>query len=140
MATARLIRTVQFSAAHRYYRPEWSPERNREVFGACANEHGHGHTYRCAVTLQGEIDDTTSMVMNLSDVDALLKDEVVDPLDHQHLNHVVRAFADGTAIPTAEALAVHVWDRLQARLPEGIDLVSVRIEEDDTLSAEYAGP
>jgi 6-pyruvoyltetrahydropterin/6-carboxytetrahydropterin synthase len=139
VSRVHLTRTVHFSAAHRYYRSDWTPERNREVFGACANEHGHGHNYSCAVTVAGPLSADTSMVIGLETLDGILRRQVLDPLDHQHLNHVVPEFSTGERIPTAEALAVYVWTRVAPRLPGGVDLVRVRIEEDAHLSAEYYG-
>lgn len=139
MPTARLTRAVRFSAAHRYWRPDWSAERNRETFGACANEHGHGHNYRCLVTVAGPVDATTGMVMDLVALDALLAREVRDRFDHQHVNHAVPEFAYGRTIPTAEALAVHVWAHLEPHLPGDVRLVTVRIEEEPDLHAEYHG-
>ena len=139
MVTARLTRTVGFSAAHRYHRPEWSAERNAAVFGACAREHGHGHNYRCAVTVAGPIGADTGMLVDLALLDRLLDEEVRQPLDHRHLNHDVPEFAYGRTVPTAEALAIWVWQRLAPRLPVGVHLHRVRIEEDDDLSAEYDG-
>lgn len=139
MAIARLTRTVRFSAAHRYHRPDWSEAENRAAFGACANPHGHGHTYRCAVTVSGPVSEDRDMVMDLVPLDRILQDEVVAPLDHQHLNHAVPEFAFGGRIPTAEALAVYVWERIDPRLPEGVRLHCVRIEEDADLHAEYYG-
>lgn len=139
MATARLTRTVGFSAAHRYFRPAWTPERNAEVFGLCAREHGHGHNYRCAVTVTGRVSEETGMLVNLPLLDRILDEEVRRPLDHRHLNHDVPEFAFGRQIPTAEALAVWVWERVAPRLPGGVRLTSVRIEEDAHLYAEYVG-
>ena len=135
-----LTRTVRFSAAHRYYRPDWPEERNRREFGPCSNEHGHGHNYTARVTVSGEISAATSMVMNLAAFDTILAEEITEPLDHRHLNHDVPEFAFGKTVPTAEALAVYIWERIVKRLPEGTGLVSVRVEEDDTLAAEYHGP
>jgi 6-pyruvoyltetrahydropterin/6-carboxytetrahydropterin synthase len=139
MVTARLTRVVGFSAAHRYHRPEWSPERNAEVFGACAREHGHGHNYRCAVTVAGGVSEQTGMLVDLGLLDRILDEEVRQPLDHRHLNFDVPEFAFGRQVPTAEALAVYVWRRIAARLPAGVRLQAVRIAEDDSLSAEYLG-
>ncbi|MDH3498163.1 MAG: 6-carboxytetrahydropterin synthase [Gemmatimonadota bacterium] len=139
MPPARLTRVIRFSAAHRYHRPEWSAEENARVFGLCARDHGHGHNYRCAVTVSGPIGADTGMVMNLAELDALLATEVREPLDHRHLNHAVPEFAYGREIPTAEALAAYVWRRLAPRLPAGVRLAAVRIEEDDDLFAEYLG-
>jgi 6-pyruvoyltetrahydropterin/6-carboxytetrahydropterin synthase len=139
MPVARLTRTVRFSAAHRYHRPEWTPEQNERAFGLCAREHGHGHNYRCAVTVAGEIAPTTGMLVDLAELDRLLEREVRTPLDHRHLNHDVSEFAFGKTIPTAEAIAVWVWDRLVPALPDGVRLLAVRIDEDDDLAAEYRG-
>lgn len=137
--TARLTRVVRFSAAHRYWRPEWSPERNVEVFGACANEHGHGHNYRCHVTLAGAVAAATGMLMDLNTLDALLDREVRRRFDHRHINHDIPEFAPGGQIPTAEALAVYIWNRLAPELPDGVRLETVRVEEEPDLYAEYHG-
>jgi len=139
MPIASLTRIVRFSAAHRYHRPDWSEEENRAAFGACANEHGHGHTYHCAVTVTGPLSSDRAMVMDLSLLDRLLQDKVVEPLDHQHLNFAIPEFRYGKTIPTAEALAFWVWRQLEANLPSGVSLRNVRIEEDETLHADYAG-
>lgn len=139
MAIVRLTRIVPFSAAHRYHRPEWSEERNRDVFGACANEHGHGHNYECHVTIQGPLDADTGMVMNLQDLDDLLRAEISERFDHRFLNYAAADFAPGGQIPTSEAVAVHLWHRLVARMPAGVTLLSVRIQEDAYLYAEYDG-
>jgi 6-pyruvoyltetrahydropterin/6-carboxytetrahydropterin synthase len=139
MPTGRLTRVVSFSAAHRYFRPDWTAQRNVEVFGRCAGEHGHGHNYRCAVTVAGPVSDETGMIVDLALLDRVLDEEVCRPLDHRHLNHEVPEFAYGRQIPTAEALAMWVWRRVTPRLPPGVRLHTVRIEEDPHLYAEYAG-
>lgn len=139
MPTARLTRVVRFSAAHRYHRPDWSEEQNRAAFGACANVHGHGHTYHCAVSVRGTISTDRDMVIDLQDLDRLLREQVVDRLDHQHLNHAIPDFAYGKSIPTAEALAYWVWHQLKNKLPVGVALDTVKIQEDETLFAEYLG-
>lgn len=79
------------------------------------------------------------MVMDLAELDRLLHEKVVNPLDHQHLNFAVPEFHYGKTIPTAEALAVWVWRQVEPDLPGGVRLRNVRIEEDETLYAEYAG-
>jgi 6-pyruvoyltetrahydropterin/6-carboxytetrahydropterin synthase len=140
MTTVRVTRVVTFSAAHRYHRPDWSAERNARVFGACAHEHGHGHTYRCHVTVRGAPDGETGMVMDLHELDRVLRDEVTARLDHRHINLDVREFAYGARIPTSEELAVFIWERVAPCLPAGVRLERVRVEEDPTLYAEYAGP
>jgi 6-pyruvoyltetrahydropterin/6-carboxytetrahydropterin synthase len=139
MATARLTRIVDFSAAHRYFRPDWPAERNAAAFGLCAREHGHGHNYRCAVTVSGPISNETGMLVDLAQLDRILEEVVRQPLDHRHLNHDVPEFAYGRLIPTAEVLAAWVWSRVAPRLPAGVRLHTVRIEEDPHLYAEYVG-
>lgn len=137
MPHARLTRTVVFSAAHRYFRPDWDAAANARAFGTSARE--HGHTYRCRVTVRGPLHPETSMVMDIAELDAILRREVVDVLDHRHLNHDVEAFAFGKTVPTGEALAVHIWERVAAHLPAGVCLQNVRVEEDPQLYAEYCG-
>jgi 6-pyruvoyltetrahydropterin/6-carboxytetrahydropterin synthase len=139
MPLAYLTRVVQFSAAHRYFRPEWTAERNAEVFGACAREHGHGHTYRCLVTVRGTPDPVTGMVMDLGALDRVLAEEVVQRFDHRHLNLDVPEFAYGRTVPTGEMLCVDIWGRVAARLPAGCALARVRVEEEPALWAEYRG-
>ena len=80
------------------------------------------------------------MVLDLADFDEILRDEVMTPFDHQHMNHAIAEFAYGKAIPTAEAIAVHVWRRVEKRLPSNVTLQRVRIREDRTLHADYFGP
>ena len=140
MATARLTRVVTFSASHRYYRPEWSDEQNHRVFGACAREHGHGHTYSCRVTLQGTVDEQTGMIVDLRLLDQVLREEVLDRFDHRHINHDVPEFAFGRQVPTGEALAAFIWERVARRLPDGVRLARVRVQEDPTLYADCDGP
>ena len=134
MPTAQLIRRVRFAAAHRYRKPEWSDERNLEVFGLCARPNYHGHTYTCSVTVEGLIDESTGMVMDLGTLDRVLQTEVVDRFDHRNINLDVPEFADGRLIPTGENLARFIFDRVQAALGT-IRVRSVQIDEDDTLSA-----
>lgn len=138
MPTMQLTRTTRFSAAHRYWRPEWSPERNREVFGPCSNPHGHGHDYRLEVTVRGEVDPETGFCFNLAELDRILREEVVEPLDHQHLNHTVEAFREGGRIPTTENLLLYIRDRLGTRVGEG-RLVKMRLYEAEGLWVEWPG-
>ena len=89
MNSAYMTRRVTFAAAHRYWREEWSEERNRSVFGACANPHGHGHNYVLEATVGGTIDPETGYCIDLARLDTVLDEAVVSVLDHQHINHVV---------------------------------------------------
>lgn len=138
MPTAHLTRRVRFSAAHRYHRPAWSDERNREVFGPCANPHGHGHNYLLEVTVAGEIDPETGFSVDLGVLDGVLREEVLDRLDHQHLNHVVPEFAPGGRIPTTENILVLLWGRIAPRLGEG-RLLRLRLHEEESFFVDYCG-
>lgn len=135
MPTAQLTRRVRFAAAHRYRRPDWSDEQNLAVFGACARPNYHGHTYRCSVTVEGEVDPTTGMVIDLGRLDAVLDAEVVQRFDHRNINLDVPEFADGKLVPTGENLALFIRDRVQLALGVGVRIRSVTVEEDDDLSA-----
>lgn len=134
-----LTRRARFSAAHRYYRPEWDEARNRAVFGACANPHGHGHNYLLEVTVAGPIDERSGFCIDLARLDELIRREVLEPLDHRHLNHAVPAFAEGGRIPSGENLVRHLWPRLAAGVPAPARLHRLRLSEDESLSVEYFG-
>jgi len=134
MRTAQLIRRVRFAAAHRYRKPEWSDEKNMEVFGLCARPNYHGHTYSCSVMVEGPIDDTTGMVIDLGVLDRVLQVEVVDRFDHRNINLDVPEFTEGGLIPTGENLARFIFEHVQSALGS-VRVASVRIDEDETLSA-----
>ena len=130
-----LTRVVTFTAWHRYHVTSWSEAQNRERFGVLAD--AHPHDYRCEVTLRGPL--TMGMVMDLGALDAILRDEILQPLGGQQLNQAVPEVAAGTTQPTCEVLAAHVFARLARRLPSGIALERVRIAEDATLHADCTG-
>ncbi len=138
MATS-LTRVVGFRALHRFYRPDWSEARNREVFGPLSDPPGHAHDYRCAVTVRGPVEEPMGMVMDLGELDRILQEEVVGPLDGRHLNLDLPAFAYGRTLPTCEAIAAHLFPRIAARLPAAVVLERVRVLEDPTLYADCTG-
>ncbi len=127
----RITRRVTFAAGHVLCRPEWSGERNRQVFGACSSE--HGHNYVVEVTLEGDVDPDTGMIANLKDVDAVLKRELISAVDHRHLNRDVD-FLRGV-VPTAENIALEAW-KLLGRHFEPARLVRLRVVESENNSAE----
>jgi len=108
-----LSRTIHFNAARSLWRPDWPPEKNRAVYGD-EGPHGYGHNYRLEAVVEGPIDPQTSMVVNLTDLDRLLKEEVEQPLDHRNLNRDVAEFAG--VPPTAENVAAWIWEKLSARI------------------------
>lgn len=135
--TLRLERRYRFSASHVYRRPEWSEAENRARFGRCANLPGHGHNYRLYVTVSGEPDARTGFLVDLPALDRLVEHEIVDVLDHRHLNQAVPEFADGAEIPSSENLVRWIRERLVPALPAEVELVRIRLEEDEDLAAEW---
>lgn len=135
-AVIYLTRRAEFSASHYYHNPKFSEEENRRVFGKCSNPHGHGHNYTLEVTVKGEVDPATGMVLNLKDLKKLLETEVLEAMDHKFLNAEVPAFA--AAIPTTENIAIEIWNRLAPKLASG-KLHHVRLYETQDLYADYYG-
>jgi 6-pyruvoyltetrahydropterin/6-carboxytetrahydropterin synthase len=131
-----LTRKAEFSAAHYYYNPQWSEEENRRVFGKCSNRNGHGHNYTLEVTVAGEIDAVTGFVIDLKQLKEILNRQVLDPMDHRHLNREVAEFA--TRIPTTENIAVAIWRRLEEQIHPA-RLHRVRLYEQPDLFVDYYG-
>lgn len=125
-------RRAQFSASHRYWLPELSPEENARRFGLCAQAPGHGHNYVLFVSMVGELDQY-GMVLNLSDVKQVIKREVTSQLDFAHLNDVWPEFQQ--TLPTTEWMARVLWQRLSPQLP----VVKIQLFEHPELWAEYTG-
>ncbi len=134
-----LTRRVSFAAAHRYRLPDWSDERNAEVFGLCARPNYHGHSYVCEVTVRGELDETTGMIVDLARLDRALATEVRDRFDHRNINLDVPEFADGHLVPTGENLARFIFERVQRALGSTAAVTAVTIAEDETLRVTYDG-
>ena len=133
-----LTRRAEFSASHSCYNPLLTEQQNRDLYGESANSHGHGHNYTVEVTLDGEPDPVTGMVIDLKLLKDIIHREVVDPMDHRHLNHEVPPFDRVT--PTAENLVKEIWRRLEPHLKNGnARLRSVRLFETEHLSVEYEG-
>jgi 6-pyruvoyltetrahydropterin/6-carboxytetrahydropterin synthase len=133
----RLERRYRFSASHLYRRLEWSEEENRARFGRCANLPGHGHNYRLYVQVAGTIDPTTGFVVDLAALDAWVARAVLDRLDHQHLNYALPEFGEGGLVPSSENLVLWIRRALETGGPAGVELVRLRLEEDEDLAAEW---
>ncbi|HEV2348366.1 MAG TPA: 6-carboxytetrahydropterin synthase [Terriglobia bacterium] len=131
-----VTRRAEFSASHYYHNPELSPEENRRIFGKTNNPHGHGHNYTLDVTVAGEVDGTTGMVMDLKDLKQLLESEVMQLMDHRFLNKEVPVFA--TTIPTTENIAIEIWKLLAPKLARG-KLHRIRLYETPDLFVDYFG-
>jgi 6-pyruvoyltetrahydropterin/6-carboxytetrahydropterin synthase len=142
MAASFLTRRVTFAAAHRYRRPEWSDAENERVFGLCARPNFHGHSYTCDVTVRGEIDAQTGMLVDLGLLDRVLTREVRDRFDHRNINQDIPEFAEGKLVPTGENLARFIFERVQSGLNGGgkvTTVTEVTVAEDTTLSCSYRG-
>ena len=135
MTRSTLTKRIEFSASHRYFNAEWDEERNRRVFGPCSQE--HGHNYLLEVTLGGQVDPVTGMIINLYDLKHIVTD-VLEEFDHKHLNFDMPYFE--RLVPTTENLALVLWRKFRER-PETRDIASIRLCEGENLWAElYPDP
>ena len=131
-----LTRKEHFNAAHRLYNPEWSDEQNEAVFGKCANKNYHGHNYNLFVTIKGEPDSKTGIIVNLKDLSRLIQSVITNKLDHKNLNIEVD-FLNGI-MPSTENLAKAIFAELRPHI-KGCELHSVRVFETENNFAEYFG-
>ncbi len=133
-----ITRKVEFSASHVCRAAGLSEEENARLFGLAANPHGHGHNYVLEVSLEGEPDPVTGMVLDLKELKEILNREVVDLYDHRFLNYEVPPF--DRVVPTVENIARDIWQRLEPKLSRpGRSLHSVRVYETPDLFVEYRG-
>ena len=135
--TISLIRTVGFTASHRYWVAEWSAEANRARFGAATEPHPHDYT--CTVTVSGVPDPETDTIVDLPALDRILQNEVISRFADKYLNQDAPEFAEAGIQPSCEALARYCYMRIAECLPAGVRLERVRIAEDASLSAECDG-
>jgi 6-pyruvoyltetrahydropterin/6-carboxytetrahydropterin synthase len=132
-----LTRAFDFAAAHRLHAPGLSDEENRAIFGKCNNPNGHGHNYGVEVTVTGEPDPVTGMIVDLAALDAVLEGEVMARFDHKHLNNDTKEFAHLN--PTSENLTKVIWDCLSEKIPSPARLYRVVVKETDRNYFEYYG-
>lgn len=131
-----LTKKVEFSAAHRLYNPTFNDEQNEKLFDKCNNYYGHGHNYVLEVTIRGFPDPESGYVYDLKKIKTLLNEEIVDKVDHKHLNFDVE-FLTGI-IPTVENLAVVFWNILQDKFVNA-ELYKIKLNETDNSWVEYYG-
>lgn len=138
METVYITRRETFNAAHKLYREDWSEEKNWEVFGRCSNKHWHGHNFEVFVTVKGKPSEDTGFVINLKDLSVIIKQKVVDPLDHMNLNMDV-PFMKGILAST-ENLVIEIWKLIEEpiRLAGG-ELVKIKLVETENNFVEYYG-
>jgi len=136
MAVVYITRKAHFSAAHRLHSDLLDDKQNEKLYGLCNNPYGHGHNYDLEITIKGEPDPVTGMVMDLKDLKDIINKEVVDKMDHKHLNFDVD-FMKGI-VPTAENIAVVIWNRLKEKIKGG-ELFEVKLYETPRNIAIYRG-
>jgi 6-pyruvoyltetrahydropterin/6-carboxytetrahydropterin synthase len=137
MPTMLLTRSLDFAAAHRLDAPSLSAAENLALFGKCNNPRGHGHNYAVEVTVRGEPDPLTGMLVDLDALDAVLEHEVMARYDHKHLNEDVADFA--TVNPTSENLTLAIWSHLDGKIPAPACLYRIVVRETDRNYFEYYG-
>lgn len=133
-----ITRKEHFNAAHKLENPNWSDEKNAEMFGKCANPNWHGHNYNLYVTVKGEVNPETGFTVNLKDLSAIMKTEIADKLDHKNLNLDV-PFMKGI-IASTENLAIAIWNELVPHIDAlNCELHSVKLYETENNFVEYFG-
>ena len=138
MNTIYITRRETFNAAHKLWRPEWSDEKNWEVFGKCANHNWHGHNFELWVTVKGIPDPDTGFIMNLKLLSQLVKEHIIEALDHKNLNLDVPFLAGQMA--STEVMAIAIWDILASLVLEnGGELAKIKLVETENNYVEYYG-
>ncbi len=129
-------RKAHFNAAHRLYNPNWSFEKNEEVFGKCNNPNFHGHNYELIVSVKGTIDPETGYVVDMKVLKQIIKEHVEDIFDHKNLNLDTEEFKELN--PTAENIAVVIWNKLRPHIKSELEL-KVKLYETERNFVEFEG-
>lgn len=138
MKTIYIVRKEHFNAAHKLWRKDWSDEKNEEVFGKCANKNWHGHNFNIYVTVKGTPNPDTGFVINLKDLSAIIKKEVVERFDHKNLNLDVPEMKD--VLASTENLVAVIWELIEEPIRKaGGILAKIRLEETENNFVEYYG-
>ena len=122
----KVSRKAHFNAAHRLHRPDWDDAKNEAIFGKCSNPNFHGHNYELIVSVTGEIDKETGFVMDMKLLRELVAEEVEEALDHKNLNVEVPEFKNLN--PTAENIAVVIWNKLRPHIVKDKELEVILFE------------
>ena len=138
MKTVQVIRRERFNVAHRLFNPNWSDQKNEQIFGKCANKNWHGHNYILFVTVEGTVDPDTGYVIDLKVLSDIIKNRIVDKIDHKNLNLEVDFMKD--TITTAENIAIKIYEELKSDIQAtGNNLYSVKLYETENNYVEYYG-
>jgi 6-pyruvoyltetrahydropterin/6-carboxytetrahydropterin synthase len=132
-----ITRIEHFNAAHKLFNPNWTREKNEEVFGKCANENWHGHNFELYVTLKGEPNPDTGFVYDVKRLSIIVKEHVIDKLDHKNLNVDVD-FMKGK-LCSIENLVIGIWNQLAPYLPKEVQLHRLKLYETPRIFVEYYG-
>jgi 6-pyruvoyltetrahydropterin/6-carboxytetrahydropterin synthase len=133
-----LTRKEHFNAAHKLSNPNWSEEKNWEVFGKCSNKNWHGHNYDLYVTVKGKPNPETGFIINLKDLSVLIREEICLKLDHKNLNIDVPFLKN--ILPSTENVAIIIWEILAPKIVEmGAQLHSIKLYETESNFVEYFG-
>ncbi len=132
-----LTRKEHFNAAHKLYNPNWSKEKNIEVFGKCANANWHGHNYELIVTVKGEVNPETGFLIDAKKLGEIINKYVCEELDHKNLNLDVPFMKD--VLASTENLAIAIWNQLTPHIPNGVKLHCVKLYETQRIYVGYFG-
>lgn len=133
-----LIRRERFNAAHRLFNKEWDEEKNFEYFGKCANPNWHGHNYELFVTVKGDVNPQPGFVVNLKRLSKIIREKVIDKLDHKNLNLEVDFLKD--KVVSTENIAIGIWEQLEPDIKNlGIELYCIKVVETENNYVEYFG-
>ncbi|NOU37865.1 MAG: 6-carboxytetrahydropterin synthase [Ferruginibacter sp.] len=132
-----ITRIEHFNAAHKLFNPNWSKEKNDEIFGKCANENWHGHNFNLHVTIKGEPDENTGFVFDAKKLSTIIKENVIDILDHKNLNVEVPFMKN--KLCSIENLIIGIWSQLLPKMPTNVTLHALKLYETDRIYVEYFG-
>lgn len=131
-----ITRREVFSASHRLWNENLTEEQNYELFDKCAGKNGHGHNFILEVTVKGDVKDKTGYVIDLKKLKKIIREEIIQKVDHKHLNYDVDALVG--IIPTAENIVRAFWQILATKISDA-NLVSIRLQETENNMVEYKG-
>ena len=132
-----ICRTAHFNSTHRLHNPNWSDEKNKEVFGICNSPNYHGHNYELIVKLRGEVNKETGMVYDFKKLSDMIKQHVEARYDHKNLYEDLEDFKDTT--PSTEMMAIKIWEILREKIEPEYELFVVLYETPRNF-VEYSGP
>jgi 6-pyruvoyltetrahydropterin/6-carboxytetrahydropterin synthase len=132
-----ITRKEHFNAAHQLWDNNLTSDENFALFGKCANPHFHGHNFDLYVCVKGQPDPNTGLVMDLKKLKVIIREEVIDQLDHQNLNLDVSWLKD--KMPSIENISVAIWARISDKLPQGVKLHKITLWETQNNFVEFFG-